>query len=103
MPSSFLFFGPNLLQKNPDAGRRFLIANLKAVRQLEEGKTKRNLEVLARVTEESTEELQQMCWPAYYRDGHIDSHSIADFQDWALKHKLIDRAATQQESWSPIL
>jgi NitT/TauT family transport system substrate-binding protein len=101
--SSFLFFGPNLLQKNPDAGRRFLIANLKAVRQLEEGKTKRNLEVLARVTEESTEELQRMCWPAYYRDGHIDSHSIADFQEWALKHRLIDRAATQQEFLEPNL
>ena len=99
--SSFLFFGPNLLQKNPDAGRRFLIANLKAVRQLEEGKTKRNLDVLARVTEEGTEALQQMCWPSYYRNGHIDPHSIAGFQEWALKRKLIDRIATEKEFLEP--
>jgi NitT/TauT family transport system substrate-binding protein len=101
--SSFLFYGPNLLQKNPDAGRRFLIAYLKAVRQLEEGKTKHNLDVLARVTEEGPEALQRMCWPAYHLDGHIDPHSIADFQQWALKRKLIDRIATDEEFLEPNL
>jgi NitT/TauT family transport system substrate-binding protein len=94
---SFLFFGPNLLHENPAAGRRFLIAYLKAVRQLEEGKTRHNLEVLARVTEEGADALQRMCWPSYHLDGHIDARNIADFQAWALERKLIDRVATAEE------
>ena len=100
---SFVFFGPNLLQKNPDAGRRFLIAHLKAVRQLEEGKTQRNLDVLERVTEEGADALRRMCWPAYYPDGHVDFSSVADFQEWALERKLIDRSATAEEFWEPKL
>jgi NitT/TauT family transport system substrate-binding protein len=98
---SFVFFGPTLLQKDPDVGKRFLIAYLKAVRQLEEGKTQRNLDVLARVTAEGPEALRRMCWPAYYRDGHVELRDVADFQEWALNRKLIDRIATEEEFSEP--
>ena len=102
MQFSFLFYGPTLLQKNPDAGRRFLIAYLKAVRQLEEGKTPHNLEVVSRVTAEGTaEEVKRMCWPSYFPDGHIELKDVADFQEWALKRKLIDRVATAEEFFEP--
>jgi NitT/TauT family transport system substrate-binding protein len=94
---SFLFFGPTLLQKDRDVGRRFLVAYLKAVRQLEEGKTERNLAVLGRVTQEGTDALQRMCWPSYHSDGRFGLQDIADFQAWALKRKLIDRVATAEE------
>jgi NitT/TauT family transport system substrate-binding protein len=98
---SFLFYGPTLLQKNPDAGRRFLIAYLKAVRQFQQGKTPHNLEVLARVLEESPDEVKRMCWPSYFPDGHIEMKQVADFQEWALKRKLIDRIATPEEFFEP--
>jgi NitT/TauT family transport system substrate-binding protein len=39
-----LTFGPGILQSNPEAGQRFMLAYLKAVRQLNEGKTPRNIE-----------------------------------------------------------
>jgi hypothetical protein len=98
---SFVYFGPNLLEKDPDTGRRFLVAYLKAVRQLEEGKTEKNLAVLERVTEEGAENLQRMCWPAYHADGHIDFKGVKDFQDWALKKGFIERAVTEKEFWDP--
>ena len=103
MQFSFLFFGPSLLQKNPDAGTRFLVAYLKAARQLEKGKTPRNLEVVTRVTEEGADAVKQMCWPAYYEDGHVDLQSIADFQKWALERKFIERIVTDNEFYEPKL
>jgi NitT/TauT family transport system substrate-binding protein len=103
MQFSFLFFGPSLLQKNPNAGVRFLAAYLKAARQLDEGKTAHNLDVVTRVTDEGAEAVKQMCWPAYYRDGHVDFQSIADFQTWALQRKFIDRVVTADEFYEPEL
>jgi ABC-type nitrate/sulfonate/bicarbonate transport system substrate-binding protein len=97
---SFLYFGPSLLEGNPDAGRRFLVAYLRAVRQFEEGKTQRNLEILARVTEENAEALPRMCWPAFHTEG-VNLAGVMDFQAWAIERKFIDRAATIEEFWEP--
>ncbi len=103
MQFSFLFFGPTLLQKNPDAGTRFLIAYLKAVRRLETGKTPENLELVTRLTEEGADAVKQMCWPSYYRDGRVEVQTIADFQKWALERKLIDRIVNEDEFFEPKL
>ena len=45
--SAVTVFGPKLLGENADVGNRFMVAYLKAVRQYNEGKTDRNVEIMA--------------------------------------------------------
>ena len=98
---SFIYFGPTLLNGDPDIGRRFLVAYLEGVRQFEQGKTPRNLEVLARVTGDGADMIGKMCWPAFKMDGHIDFGGVRGFADWAVAQGLVDRPITESEFWDP--
>jgi NitT/TauT family transport system substrate-binding protein len=84
-------FGPNLLEKNPEAGKRFMVAYLKAVRQYNQGKTARNLDILAKHTKLDKDLLNTACWAQLRNDGHINVQSLIDFQDWALQRGLLDK------------
>jgi NitT/TauT family transport system substrate-binding protein len=96
-----LIYGPSLEDKNPDAGRRFMIAYLKAVRQYNQGKTARNLDLLAKFTGLDRDLITNMCLPALRNDGSIDAGSVAEYQDWAVQKKFLDRALTAEEYWDP--
>lgn len=96
---AYVLFGPNLLQENPEAGRRFMIAYLKAVRQFSQGKTERNLDILSARTGQDRELLRQACWPSFRVDGRINHDSIPEFQKWALKRGLIDTSLTVEQYW----
>jgi NitT/TauT family transport system substrate-binding protein len=96
---AYILFGPNLLTKNPDAGRRFMVAYVKAVRQLNLGKTARNVEILMKHTGQSRELLMQACWPSFRDDGRINLQSIPDYQAWALERGLVDTLLTADEFW----
>jgi NitT/TauT family transport system substrate-binding protein len=98
---SVLLYGPNLLDDNPDAGRRFMVAYLKAVRQLNQGKTERNVEVLAAQTGLDPAFLEEACWPAIRADGSINSASVLDFQDWATGSGLVENPSTEPQFWEP--
>jgi NitT/TauT family transport system substrate-binding protein len=95
-------FGPTLLQKNPEAGKRFMVAYLKAVRQINRGKTDRNLEILAKYTGLDRELIRKACWPQFRSDGRINVKSIFDFQSWAVKKGLLDTPTTEKQFWDPI-
>lgn len=89
--SSFLVFGRRLLDDRPDLGRRFMSAYLRAVRQyVAEGKSPRNIEIVASQTKMRPEELSEMCWPQVVTDGHIDPLSLQQYQEWAFEEGLID-------------
>ena len=45
-----LYYGPAILDQNPELGKRFMIAYLQGVKQYNEGKTERNLEIMANYT-----------------------------------------------------
>ena len=45
-----LYYGPAFLDKNPDLGEKFMVAYLRGVKQYNEGKTERNLEILQKYT-----------------------------------------------------
>jgi NitT/TauT family transport system substrate-binding protein len=92
-------FGPNLLRGDPDVGRRFMTAYLKAVRQYSEGKTDRNLKILSEFTKLSPEQLKEICWPPFKRDGSIDVTSITRFQEWAVKNKFLDTVTPPEKFW----
>jgi NitT/TauT family transport system substrate-binding protein len=98
---SGILFGPNLLDKNPDAGRRFMVTYLKAVRQYNQGKTDRNVEVLAKATKLDSALLKQACWPAIHDDGQINVQSVIDYENWAVQKKLLDRVLQANEFWDP--
>ena len=96
---SMIVYGPSLLDDNPDAGKRFMVAYLKAVRQYNQGKTERNLEILAEHTGLDKVVLEKACWPALNDDGHIVPESLMDFQEWAMQEGYIDSVVTQEQFW----
>jgi NitT/TauT family transport system substrate-binding protein len=96
-----IFYGPTLLDKNPDAGKRFMIAYLKAIQQYNRGKTERNLEILAKYTKLDQELLNQACWPTLHSDGRVNVQSVLDFQAWAVKRDLLDNPVTEDQFWDP--
>ena len=81
---ALIMYGPNLLEDNPDAGRRFMVAYFKGVRKYNEGKTDRNLEHISKHTGLDKKILKQVCWSQFRNDGRMNIQSINDFQNWAL-------------------
>ncbi len=96
-----VLFGPSLLVENPEAGRRFMVAYLKGVRQYSLGKTERNLALLAKCTRLDPELLSKAHWVPCHEDGSINVQSVVDFQGWAAEKGLVDRIITPQEFWDP--
>lgn len=94
-----LWYGPKLTQENRDAGNRFMIAYLKAIRQYNEGKTDRNVELMAEFTQLSLEEARNMCWQAVRSDGAVNFESIQDFQEWAVRQGLQDTVLPVEAYW----
>ena len=88
-----------MLEENPEAGKQFLVAYMKGVRQYNEGKTKRNLDILEKETELDRDLLEQACWPPITNDGQMDLGSLIDFQTWANEKGLLDTIATEDQFW----
>lgn len=94
---SIIMYGPNLLEKNPDVGKRFMTAYLNALKQYAEGKTERNVEIVVKFTELTPEEVRQSCWIAVNPQGIINIPQILEFQEWAIdKGYLVDRVTPEQ-------
>jgi NitT/TauT family transport system substrate-binding protein len=98
---STILFGPTLLEKNPEVGKRFMIACLKAVRQFNKGKTERNLEIIAKHTGLDKELLKRTCWPSLRDDGKMNIESVLDFQSWAVKKGFQDKVVSPDQFWDP--
>ncbi len=94
---SIIMYGPNLLEKNPDAGRRFMIAYLKAVRQYNQGKTERNVEIIAKHTQMQPEEVRQACWMAMKSDGSLVLEGMEGFQEWAFNKGLLVSKVSEEQ------
>ncbi|MCC7129345.1 MAG: hypothetical protein B6D39_07000 [Anaerolineae bacterium UTCFX2] len=88
---SINMYGPNLLKKNPEIGRKYMIAYLKGVRQYNQGKTPRNIEIIAAATQIDPKEVEQSCWMSMRDDGMIDlaTSGISGFQEWAIAKGLL--------------
>lgn len=98
---SFVRYGPSILDKNPEAGRRFMVAYLKGVHQYNQGKTARNLEIMAKHTRLDKDLLGAACWPQIRNNGQINPQSKLDFQDWALATGLLDNKMPLEKMWDP--
>ena len=98
---AFIVFGKNLIKDNPDAGRRFMVAYLKAVQLYNQGKTERNMALMQTFTEEKPEALKQICWPTFRNDLIINTESVLEFQDWAIQQELMESPVTVEQFWDP--
>ncbi len=96
---SMVIYGPNLLRKHRDAGVRFLAAFRRGVAQFSQGKTDRNLTILAEATGEDRSVLEEACWPVMRLDGRIGLESLLGYQRWARQHGYIDQEATAEQLW----
>jgi len=99
--TSLVYFGPTLLVDQPQWGRRFMLAYLRGVRTYNEGKTPRNLEIIAGYTGLEPEILAQTGWPRINPDGRMDTEGIPEFQQWLLRQGLIDEEISLDALFDP--
>lgn len=100
-PLGILSFGPNLLNAKDDRGQRFLRAYLQGIRQYNEGKTARNVEIVTEFSKLDPDLVQAVCWPVFAADGQLDATAIAGYSAWAVHQGLADQALTPAEFWEP--
>ncbi|WP_129677443.1 ABC transporter substrate-binding protein [Candidatus Chloroploca sp. Khr17] len=97
--SGIIAFGPTLLTEDRAAGERFMVAYLKAVQKFAEGKTDRNVAIIAQYTKLDPALLRDMCWTTFRGDGSINTASITEFADWARENNLLDTVPTPAIFW----
>jgi NitT/TauT family transport system substrate-binding protein len=98
---TLLFYGARLIERERDAGARFLRALDSALRMLGQGPTSDNVELLAKVTGEDPAVLRGACWSFEQGDGRVRIESVMRFQNWARRRGLIDRILTGPQLWDP--
>jgi NitT/TauT family transport system substrate-binding protein len=98
---SVILYSSRFLDENPDAGKRFMTAYLKAVRQYNQGKTKRNLEILVEHTGLDQTLLEEACWSVVRNDGTINVESVLEFQDWAVEAGFLENSISEEQFWDP--
>lgn len=97
LQSGVIAFGDQLLTEKRDAGARFLAAYLKGVRQYNEGKTDRNLEILSQATGQDIEALKAFCWMPIHPDGRLDFAAVNGFQEWSVAQGHMDAVLTEDQ------
>jgi len=98
---STIAYGPTLLTKNRDAGRRFMVAYLQGVRQYNRGKTPRNVEIISKETGLDAGLVREACWQPIRGDGKINVESVLDFERWAVGRGLLDAPLPAAKFWDP--
>ena len=84
-----LYYGPAFLDRDPELGRRFMVAYLEGVRQYNLGKTERNIEVLSNYTHLDRDLLQRSCWVPIASNGDLPRQPVRDYIDWMYANKQI--------------
>jgi NitT/TauT family transport system substrate-binding protein len=96
---SVIIFGPSVTQENTEAGNRFLAAYMQAVQQYNQGKTDRNIELMAEFTNSDLASAASSCWLSFNPDGSVNLESILDFQEWAIAKGYVDNMLTVDQFW----
>jgi len=92
-----VFYGPNLLEKAHDVGRKFMLAYLKAVKTYNQGKTPRNIEIIQKYTKLDKDLLEECFWPVINDNGEVFTHSILAYQDWLYEKGFVDSKVKPEE------
>ncbi len=94
-----LAFGERLLLRERETGIRFLRGYQRGVARYREGKTERNVTIIAEATGESPDITREACWPSFSADSRVNWESIRDFQDWANGQGLMEHTLTLDQAW----
>ncbi len=89
-------FGERLLEDR-DTAMRFLRAYRRGVVRFNEGKTPRNVEILAEHTGQTPEVTRAACWPVFHEDLRINWNHIDEFQRWARAQKLMEHVVSRDQ------
>jgi NitT/TauT family transport system substrate-binding protein len=94
---SFIVFGPSLLVTHRDLGQRFINAYLRGVRQYNQGKTSRNLDIISRRVRLNADTARSLCWAPIRNDGALDTPSLQEFQKWGVQQGYQIRTLSDSE------
>ncbi|MDZ4765518.1 MAG: ABC transporter substrate-binding protein [Chloroflexota bacterium] len=98
---AYIAYGDKLLNQMPDVGERFMIAYLQGVRQYNEGKTERNLDILEAALSLDRAVLDRACFPSIRDDGAMDVDGMVVFQEWLLARGSIDAVIAPEALYDP--
>lgn len=90
MTASTIVFGGKPLA-DPTIGERFSVAYLKAVRQYGQGKTQRNVQLVAAYTKLEPALIEKLCWSSAPHDGSMNVELIMAYQTWLREQGLLDK------------
>lgn len=96
-----LVFGPSLLVTHRDLGQRFIKAYLRGVRQYNQGKTARNLDIISRRLQVYADTARSFCWAPIRNDGSLDTLSLLEFQKWGVEQGYQIRTVSGAETSDP--
>jgi NitT/TauT family transport system substrate-binding protein len=99
LQSAVVVYGPTLLGHRRQVGERFMRAYLRGVAQYAQGKTDRNLAILADRLGFERALLSRICWQAIRPDGAVDTASVREFQKWALGHGYLAASVSREALW----
>jgi len=85
---SYIFFGPTLL-RDRDAGARFMVAFRQGIARYREGKTPRNLDIVAKALNDEPARVAQTCWPHMRADSRIDVPGLLTFLAWSKQRGYV--------------
>jgi ABC-type nitrate/sulfonate/bicarbonate transport system substrate-binding protein len=94
---SVVAFGERFLERDRDTGERFLRAYHRAVHQYRQGKTDRNVAIIAEGTGETLEHTRAACWPKFTEDSGVNWESIAEFQAWANAQGFMMQSISREQ------
>jgi len=100
LEASMLLYGTRMLE-DEELGQRFMVAYLQGIRQYLEGKTERNIELVAEFTGLDPAIVEQACWAHIDPTGAIRTEGIMEFQQWLIEHELLDRVLEVEEFYNP--
>ena len=95
---SVLAMGERMTVRDRDTGLRFMRAWHRAVAQLRQGKTDRNVAILAEANGETVEHTREACWPSFTADSRVNWQSIDEFQHWAKSQGFMERTVTAAQA-----
>lgn len=71
------------------------------MRRYNEGKTGRNVAVMAEHTGFEEDFLRQICWTSLREDGMINLQSVLDFQSWTAQRGHTKGTVPVDRIWDP--
>jgi ABC-type nitrate/sulfonate/bicarbonate transport system substrate-binding protein len=87
---AFVFYGPDLLQRDRPLGQRFMRAYVEGLRQYSRGPTARNVSIVSGYTELPDDVIRKGGWITMFADGHIEVERLRRFQDWLYEISMIE-------------